>query len=147
MSLKRLGTLDISPKDHFALNDALPLHFACISELFLGAAEGILCGAPQGLGPQNVVVGDRDLIGNGLVGAGSLQPRDFSRQSACSYRPRRRPKSRSSHWTFSSASSKFVPTLNPKGIDPTPGMKLNPWELFGKPIALPFAPMLYMPVS
>ncbi len=81
MSLKRLGTLDLGPKDHFALDDALPLQFARVSELFLGAAEGILCGAPQGLGPQNMVVGDRDLIGHGLVGAVGLQPRDFSRQA------------------------------------------------------------------
>ena len=79
--LADLRPLDLGPQDDLALDDALALALASVRELLLGAAEGVLGGPPQGLAPEDVVVGDRDLVGHRLVGAIGLEPSDVVGQS------------------------------------------------------------------
>ena len=78
--LAELGGLHLGPQDELALDDALALAFAGIRQLLLGATEGILGRPPQGLAPEDVVVGDRDLVGHRLVGSLRLEPGDVGRQ-------------------------------------------------------------------
>ena len=79
--LKVLRPLDLGPQDDLALDDALALALASVRELLLGAAESILGGPPQGLAPEDIVVGDRDLVGHRLEGAIGLEPGDVACQS------------------------------------------------------------------
>ena len=71
--LAQLGPLHLGPKDGLALDDALALKFPGVLELLLGATDGVLGGPPQGLGPQDAVIGDGHLIGDRLEGAIGLE--------------------------------------------------------------------------
>ena len=79
-----LGGLHLGSQDDLALDDALALALAGIRELLLGATEGVLGRSPQGLAPEDVVVGDCDLVGHRLVGALRLEPGDVDDSLACS---------------------------------------------------------------
>ena len=71
--LAQLGPLHFGSKDGLALDDALALKFPGVLELLLGAADGVLGGPPQGLGPQDAVIGDGHLIGDRLEGTIGLE--------------------------------------------------------------------------
>ena len=71
--LAHLRLLNLGSQDGFALDDALALALASVREFLVGAAKSVLCGPPQRLAPEDVVVCDRDLVGHRLVGAIGLE--------------------------------------------------------------------------
>src|SRR5262249_23476302 len=72
--------LDFGPQDDLAQDDALALALACVVQLLLGATEGVLGGPPQGFGPEDGVIRNRDFVGHRLEGATRLELGDVAGQ-------------------------------------------------------------------